>query len=58
MNTKFIDRVIRVGVVDTKAYRYVYRVDKTRAVVERLPINQLDTTAALEPWEVVEVIAE
>ena len=58
MNTKFIDRVIRVGVVDTKAYRYVYRVDKTRAVVERLPINQLDTQAALEPWEVVEVIAE
>ena len=58
MNTKFIDKVIREGVVDTKAYRYVYRVDKTRAVVERLPINQLDTTAALEPWEVVDVIAE
>ena len=58
MNAKFIDKVIREGIVDTKNYRYAYRVGKTRAVVERLPINQLDTTAALEPWEVVEVIAE
>ena len=58
MTNKFIDKVIREGIVDTKNYRYVYRVDKTRAVVERLPIKKLDTTAALEPWEVVEVIAE
>jgi len=58
MNAKFIDKDIREGIVDTKNYRYAYRVDKTRAVVERLPINQLDTTAALEQWEVVEVIAE
>ena len=58
MNAKFIDKVIREGFVDTKNYRYVCRVDKTSAVVSRLPINRLDTTAALEPWEVVEVIAE
>lgn len=58
MTAKFIDWVIRDGVVDTMAYRYAFRADKTHAVVERLPINQLDTTAALEPWDVVEVIAE
>ena len=58
MTNKFIDKVIREGIVDTKNYRYAYRVDKTRAVVERFPIKQLDTTAALEPWEVVDVIAE
>lgn len=58
MSTKFIEKVIRDGIVDTANYRYAYRVDKTRAVVERLPIKKLDTTAALEPWEVVEVIAE
>ena len=58
MTAKFIDWVIREGIVDTKNYRYAYRVDKTRAVVERLLISQLDTTAALEPWEVIEVIAE
>ena len=58
MTKAFIDKVIRNGIVDTANYRYAYRADKTRAVVERLPINQLDTTAALEQWEVVEVIAE
>ena len=58
MTKAFIDKVIREDIVDTKNYRYAFRADKTRAVVERLPINQLGTTAAIEPWEVVEVIAE
>lgn len=36
---------------DTRAYRYIYREGR----FERLPLAWLDTTAAIDGWEQVEV---
>lgn len=55
----FIERIKREGDVDTRRYRY--RIDSNYANVgerflfkiERLPIADLDTCAALRPWETV-----
>jgi hypothetical protein len=60
MTKEFIDRVIREGIVDTKTYRYI-RKDMTGATeqwveIRRLPIDKLDTTAAIDGWETVRVI--
>lgn len=55
MKKSFIEKVIREGIVDTKKYRYVFRIEygteEQKAVIERIPINYLDTTAVFEPWE-------
>lgn len=55
MNKEFEARVKFEGVVDTKKYRYVYKVRdgirKSRII--RIEISKLDTTAALNEWEVV-----
>lgn len=60
MKKDFIDRVIREGIVDTKAYRYI-RKDVNNATeqwmeIRRLPLSALDTTAAIDGWETVQVI--
>ena len=60
MKKDFIDRVIREGIVDTKTYRYI-RKDVTNATeqwmeIRRLPLSALDTTAAIDGWETVQVI--
>lgn len=55
----FIERVKREGVVDTRRYRY--RIDSNYADVgdffllkiDRLPISDLNTCAALRPWATV-----
>lgn len=53
MTKKFIKKVKLYGVVDTRKYRYVYRVDGFSAWIERLPIEWLDTTRAYDEWEIV-----
>lgn len=60
MTQKFIDKVIREGIVDTKIYRYI-RKDMTNATeqwleIRRLPITDLDTTNAIDGWETVRII--
>ena len=60
MTKDFINRVIREGIVDTKNFRYI-RKDVTSATeqwmeIRRLPISALDTTAAIDGWETVQVI--
>ena len=54
MTKAFFERVKREKVVDTRKYRYVLddTVGKTPCI-KRLPINDLDTTAAIDGWEVV-----
>ena len=49
---KFLEKVKRDGIVDTRKYRYV--VDSAQGVIKRLPIEYLDTTLALTEWEVVD----
>lgn len=56
MKKEFIEKVIRLGSVDTDKYRYVAREYPDRLEVQRLPLSALDTTAALDGWETVEVV--
>lgn len=56
MKKEFIEKVIRLGSVDTDKYRYVAREYPDRLEVQRLPLSDLDTTAALDGWETVQVI--
>ena len=52
MTKKFLEKVLHDRVVDTKKYRY--RVNESTGYIERIPIEYLDTTKALEGWELVE----
>lgn len=56
VSKKFIEKVIANGSVDTKSYRYIVKDLPDRQEVRRLPICQLDTTAAIDGWETVWVI--
>ena len=53
MTKKFIKKVKLYGIVDTRKYRYVYRNDGASAWIDRLPIDWLDTTRAIDGWETV-----
>lgn len=53
---KFIDRVMSKGSVDTKKYRYRINERGGYAEIIRLPLCQLDTTAAFDGWEVVAIV--
>ena len=54
MTKAFIERVKNERVVDTRKYRYILdgTVGKTPCI-KRVPIGDLDTTAAIDGWEVV-----
>ena len=56
MKKEFIEKVIRLGSVDTDKYRYVAREYPDRLEVQRLPLSSLDTTTALDGWETVQVV--
>lgn len=56
MTTKFENRIIREGIVDTRKYRYVCNDYSDRREIKRLPIEDLDTTAAIDGWETVKVV--
>lgn len=60
MTKNFEERVLREGVVDTEKYRYIvkdkYGCEKIARGIYRLPINHLDTTAAIDSWELVKEI--
>lgn len=46
---KFIDKVIRFSVIDTKRYRYYTKYSpRGDVMVYRVPIDYLDTTAVLD----------
>ena len=57
MTKSFIARVMHERIVDTRNYRYVvkecYNVDEQWLEIRRLPISDLDTTAAIDGWETV-----
>lgn len=52
LTKKFIEKVLHDRIVDTKNYRY--RVNESTGYIERIPIEYLDTTKALEGWVQVE----
>lgn len=55
-------RVLNGEIVDTKKYRYALKVcgdhEKQWAEIRRIPLECLDTTAATDGWETVEVLYE
>ena len=56
MKKDFENKVIRYGMVDTKKYRYILRTTINGDVIERIPIEYLGTTMAINGWEIVKVI--
>ena len=55
MKESFINRVIKNGIVDTYEYRYVYEEYGAWAIIKRIKLSMLDTTAALEEdnWKIM-----
>lgn len=55
MKKEFWEKVRRERIVDTRKYRYVLDTDirLERPLIKRLPIEDLETTAAIDGWEVV-----
>ena len=53
MTKQFIDRVIKERIVDTAKYRYCAKALAGSLTIIRLPIVDLDTTAAIDGWETV-----
>lgn len=58
MNKTIRERVLRGEIVDTRTYRYVLKDCGDHAEIRSLPIEYLDTTAAIDGWETVEVLHE
>lgn len=57
MTKNFIARVLKEMSVDTNKYRYIvmpcYNVDEQWCEIRRLPLVDLDTTAAIDGWETI-----
>lgn len=58
MRKDFLAKLLYFGSLDTKKYRYVVNDHGNHATIERLPLDKLDTTAALTDWEVLRTIEE
>lgn len=56
MTKMFREKVLQNGTVDTKTYRYRVFECGDHGEIRRIRIECLDTTAALDGWETVEVI--
>ena len=56
MTKAFRDKVLRNGSGDTKTYRYRVVECGDHGEIRRIRIEYLDTTAALNGWETVEVL--
>ena len=47
MTTAFINKIIRLGTVDTRNYRYIYK-ESTGKII-RCPLEMVGTTLMLDP---------
>lgn len=47
---------MRELIVDTRKYRYICADCCDHSEIRRLPLEYLDTTAALDGWETVQII--
>lgn len=56
MTKMFREKVLNNGTVDTKTYRYRLVECGSQCEIRRIRIDCLDTTAAIDGWETVEVI--
>lgn len=53
MKKSLLEKIIRDGVVDTRNYRYKQVWHPDRIEIQRLPLSDLDTAAAINGWETV-----
>ena len=57
MTKQFLGKILYMGSVDTRKYRYVARnvtgANEQHIEIQRLRLSLLDTTAALDSWETV-----
>lgn len=60
MTKAFINRIMQERTIDTRNYRYIVTEEHDSnnqwAEIKRLPLDKLDTTAALTDWETVKRI--
>ena len=56
MTKAFRDKILTNGTVDTEMYRYRVVECGDHGEIRRIRIEYLDTTAALDGWETVEVL--
>ncbi len=56
MRKTVLDEVLQHGSYDTRKYRYLISYCGDHAEIKRLPKEYLDTTKAIDGWEVVKVI--
>lgn len=54
----FLRRVVRERMIDTDLYRYAIFEKEDNILIRRIPIDELDTTAALTDWETVAIVGE
>lgn len=56
MKKSFEEKLLRERIVDTKQFRYVVEETPNALVIKRIPLEKLDTTAAIDGWEVIKKV--
>ena len=56
MTKEFREKILKNGTVDTKNYRYHVAQYPEHCEIRRIQLEYLDTTAAIDEWEIVEII--
>lgn len=56
MNKKLRDKIMTNQIYDTRNYRYMVRECSDHLEIVRLPIDLLNTTAAIDGWEIVHTV--
>lgn len=51
-----ISRIMEEGIVDTEKYRYIAKDCGDHLEIRRIELDKLDTTYAIDGWELVEMI--
>lgn len=52
----FRKRILDERRVETRKYRYIIAQEGEQVVIERLPLELIGTTKALDSWEIVEIL--
>ena len=58
MKKSFLQKLIEERIIDTKNYRYILDTDcrLERPLVKRIELDKLETTAAINSWEIIEEV--
>lgn len=56
ISSNFRKRILDERCVETRKYRYIIAQEDQHVVIERLPLELIGTTKALDSWEIVEIL--